>query len=84
MAAAYETRRFVIFDVTEIGLIDFQQVHETSLETLRKNVDGTKTFVKYDMPQPSSVAALTTKSPEYTYHQILDILTGSEWSDMRP
>ena len=84
MAAAYETRRFVIFDVSEIGLIDFEQVHETSSETLRKNVDGTKTFVKYDMPQPSSIALLTTKSPEYTYHQILDILTGSEWSDMRP
>jgi hypothetical protein len=40
--------------------------------------------VKYEMPQPASVASLTSKSPEYTYHQILDILTGSEWADMRP
>ena len=84
MAAAYETRRFVIFDCSEIEKINFNEVHETSAETLRKNVAGTKTFVKYDMPQPASVASLTTKSPEYTYHQILDILTGSEWADMRP
>jgi hypothetical protein len=40
--------------------------------------------VKYEMPQPASVASLTSKSPEYTYQQILDILTGSEWADMRP
>lgn len=84
MAAAYETRRFVIFDILEVELIDFEQVHETSLETLRKSVDGTKTFVKYDLPQPSSISALSTKSPEYNYHQILDILTGKEWNDLRP
>lgn len=84
MAAAYETRRYVIFDCSEIDKIDFNEVHETSEETLRKSVDGTKTFVKYDQPQPASVSSLTTKSPEYTYHQILDILTGPEWNDLRP
>jgi len=84
MAAAYETKRYVIFDVSEMGQIDFSQVQETSSETVRKNVGGTKAFVKYEMPQPSSISALKTKSAEYTYHQILDILTGSEWADIRP
>ena len=49
MAAAYETRRFVIFDCSEIDKIDFNEVNETSAEALRKNVSGTKTFVKYDV-----------------------------------
>lgn len=76
----YEDRRFVIFDVTELPLIDFTQVYETSIDTVRKSVDGTKTFVKYDLPQPSSVANLTTKSIEYTYNEILEILNTPEWT----
>jgi hypothetical protein len=80
----YENRRFVIFDVTELPLIDFSQVFETSIDTVRKSVDETKTFVKYNMPQPSSVTALTTKSIEYTYDEILQILAGPEWTEPFP
>ena len=80
----YQNRRFVIFNVTELPLIDFNQVYETSIDTVRKSVDETQTFVKYDMPQPSSVAALTIKSIEYTYDEILDILATPEWTDPNP
>jgi hypothetical protein len=80
----YPDRRFVIFNVTELGQIDFNQVFETSADTVRKSVDETKTFVKYDMPQPSSVAALTTKSQEYTYEEILQILADPEWTEPFP
>jgi hypothetical protein len=80
----YIDRRFVIFNVTELPQINFNQVYETNADTTRKSVDGTKTFVKYDMPQPSSVAALTTKSQEYTYDEILQILSTPEWTDPTP
>ena len=80
----YQNRRFVIFEVTELPLIDFNQVYETSIDTVRKSVDQTQTFVKYDMPQPSSVAALTTKSIEYTYDEILQILATPEWTNPEP
>jgi hypothetical protein len=80
----YANRRFVIFEVTELPLIDFTQVYETSADTVRKSVDQTQTFVKYDMPQPSSVTALTTKSQEYTYDEILTILATPEWTDPNP
>jgi hypothetical protein len=80
----YANRRFVIFEVTELPLIDFNQVYETSADTVRKSVDETKTFVKFDLPEPSSVAALTTKSQEYTYNEILEILATPEWTDPEP
>jgi hypothetical protein len=80
----YANRRFVIFEVTELSTIDFTQVYETSIDTVRKSVDETQTFVKYDMPQPSSVTALTTKSIEYTYDEILQILATPEWTDPNP
>lgn len=76
----YPDRRFVIFNVTELNQIDFTQVFETDINTVRKSVDETKTFVKYDMPQPSSVAGLTTKSQEYTYDEFLVILDTPEWT----
>jgi hypothetical protein len=77
----YPDRRFVTFDITELNQIDFSQVFETSASTVRKSVDQTQTFVKYDIPQPSSVAGLTTKSPEYTYDEFLTILATPEWTD---
>jgi hypothetical protein len=76
----YVNRRFVIFEVTELSLIDFSQVYENSIDTVRKSTNETKAFVKYDLPQPSSVVALTTKSIEYTYEEILNILNTSEWA----
>ena len=44
----YETRQFAIFSTTEIDKVDFSLVRETSADTLRKSVDETKTFVKWD------------------------------------
>ena len=80
----YPDRRFVTFNVTELSLIDFNQVYETSANTVRKSVDLTKALVKFDLPTPSSVASLTTKSQEYTYDEILVILAGPEWTDPNP
>jgi hypothetical protein len=77
----YPDRRFVIFNVTELNKINFNQVFETNINTVRKSVNETKTFVKYDMPQPSSVSALTTKSVEYTYDEMINILATSEWTE---
>jgi hypothetical protein len=74
-------RTFVIFNVSEIPSIDFSQVLETSENTLRLSVDGTKTFVKWDGETvPSCVEVLTTKSPYYSYEEMLEILNSSEWS----
>ena len=79
---AYENREFMIFNVSELPQIDFTQVLETSIDTVRKSVDQTKTFVKWDGEAiPSSVDSLTTKEGPYTYNEILDILATPEWTD---
>ena len=74
----------MIFSTTELDQIDFTQVHETSIDTVRKSVDETLTFVKWDGETPSSVAALTTKQGPYTYTEILEILAGPEWTSDEP
>ena len=77
-------RNFVIFDVTEIPLIDFTTVLETSADTLRLSVDGTKTFVKWEGDEPPCISLLTTKTQVYTYEVILAILATSEWTAPNP
>jgi hypothetical protein len=78
----YETREFMIFSTSELNKIDFNQVLETSSETVRKSVDGTKTFVKWDGEEiPSSIQLLESKQGPYTYTQMLEILNGEEWTE---
>jgi hypothetical protein len=77
----YEERNFMIFNVSELETIDFNTVLETSSETVRKSVDGTLAFVKWDGPIPECVNNLTTKNGPYSYSQILEILNGSDWTN---
>ena len=55
----YSNRNYIIFNVSEVDKVDFNQVLETSAETLRRSVDGTKTFIKWD----SSVLAARHTAP---------------------
>jgi hypothetical protein len=80
-----EPKYYVIFNVSELGKIDFTQVFETSAETVRKSVDETLTFVKYDTDEmPSSVASLDTKQGPYSHEEILEILITPEWTSPEP
>ena len=77
----FEHRQFMIFNVSELPSINFNEVLETSAETVRISVDGTKTFVKWDGESvPECVTNLTTKEGPYTYNEILEIMSTSEWS----
>ena len=76
----YENRQFMIFNVSELSNIDFTRVLETSEQTVRKSVDETKTFVKWDGEIPECVSTLTTKEGPYSYEEILTILSTSEWT----
>lgn len=77
----YTDRNFMIFNVSELNNIDFNQVLETSADTIRKSVNQSKTFVKWEGNIPTCVNNLTTKEGPYTYNEILVILATSEWMD---
>lgn len=80
----YDNREFMIFNVSELPNINFEEVLETSIDTVRKSVDETKTFVKWDGQIPPSVQSLQTKEGPYTYDEILNILSTPEWSEPMP
>ena len=72
--------KYVIFDCSEIDKIDFTEVKETSKDTLRKSVNGKKTFIKFEGLIPSSINQLETKSNVYSQYQMLNILSTDEWT----
>lgn len=80
----YEDREFMIFNVSELNLVDFTKVEETSIDTVRKSVDGTKTFCKWDGAIPEFFSQMTTTEGPYTYPEILTILATPEWTDPNP
>ena len=45
----FENRRYLIIPVGITVGLDFNEVHETSMDTIRKSINGEKTFVKYDV-----------------------------------
>jgi hypothetical protein len=74
-----DTKQYVIFAVSELNKINFDEVMQTSADTVRRSIDGLKTFVKYTGNMPASITSLTTKEEPYTHEQISSILETSEW-----
>lgn len=48
-----EQRQYMVFNTSEINMVNFAEVLQTSANTLVKTVDGTKTFVKWEKPAAS-------------------------------
>ena len=71
------SRNYVIIDSSEVSSVDFNQVLETSADTLRYSLDNSKTFVKYEGNKPRFLYGKTA----YTHSEILSILSGSDWTD---
>jgi hypothetical protein len=71
---------WIIFNISEINKIDFSQVNEDSVDTLRLSVDETKTFVNWEgKDQPAFLSRLETSEGPYTKDEIWYILQTDEW-----
>jgi len=78
--ADYTNRRYVTFSISEKNDINYSEVYETSQDSLRLSTDTSSSFIKYEIPQPTSVSSLTTKSQEYTYSEFITLLATQAWS----
>ena len=74
------SRQYVILNADEVSSIDFDQVFENSADTLRFSVDGSKTFVKFEGSAPTFLSG----KPAHSHSEILEILSGSEWTEELP
>ena len=73
-------RTYLIIKTAELGTVDFSQVLETSADTVRRSVDGTKTIIKWEGDQPGFVSGLTGTEGPYTNEEMLVIVRGDAWT----
>ena len=73
-------RTYVILDASEVDTVNFDEVMQTSADKLRYSLDGSKFVVKYEGTQPFFLLGKT----EYNHEEILNILSGPEWSSEEP
>ena len=69
-------KKYVIINAGEVSSIDFSKVLETSADTLRYSLDGSKTFVKFEGDTPSFLDG----KRQYDHSEIIAILQSSDWS----
>ena len=67
---------YIILDASELGNVDFNRVCQTSADTLRYSLDGSKFLLKFEGDTPSFLIG----EPQYDHSEILNILSGSEWT----
>tara|TARA_R100000655_G_scaffold8352_1_gene21834 strand:- start:480 stop:740 length:261 start_codon:yes stop_codon:yes gene_type:complete len=69
-------KRFVIINKDQVSSVNFSEVMETSTSTLRYNLDGTKTFVKFNGDTPSFVTNETIYNETEFYEFTSDYNNG--------
>ena len=70
------SRKYVIINASEVSSVDFNQVFETSEDTVRYSLDGTQTFVKFEGDTPSFLEGKT----QHNHDEILTILATDAWT----
>ena len=75
---------YITLEMSEIALVDFSQILETSEETLRLSIDGLETVIKWQGAEPSFVSTLSSYEGPYTHEEILVIMATPEWTNPMP
>ena len=73
----YENRHWVIVDVSVITEEMITNAIQTSIDTLRKTLDGSKAILKWEGDTPSCFDGMTT----YSHSEILEELAKSTWTN---
>ena len=73
----YSNRKWVIVNVSDITEEMIDSAIQSSMDTLRKTLDGTKAILKWDGDTPTCFNGMTT----YNHSEILTELAKSTWTE---
>ena len=74
------SRTYLVIKTAELDSVDFSQVLQTSADTVRRSLDGTKTIIKWEGDQPGFIEGLTGTEGPYTNEEMLVIVRGDAWT----
>jgi hypothetical protein len=72
----YSNRKWVIVNVSDITDEMIDSAIQSSMDTLRKTLDGSKAILKFEGDTPSCFDGLTA----YNHSEILEELAKSDWT----
>ncbi len=80
------TRTYAVINLSDIGLIDFNQVGQTSAGTVRRNIAETQFVIKWEAGHTPTFILDGSVVPVQTYdhHAILELMATPEWSEEIP
>lgn len=73
---------YAIVNISDLSLIDFEQVHETNETTIRKSLDQTQFVLKWNTEPTFITDGLVTPIQTLTHAEALNLMSTDEWSNI--
>tara|TARA_R110002096_G_scaffold279136_1_gene473335 strand:- start:45 stop:293 length:249 start_codon:yes stop_codon:yes gene_type:complete len=79
----HNTKTYAVINLSDIGLIDFAQIGQTSASTVRKSLDDTQFVIKWEDGYTPTFITNASVIPVGTYdhHAILELMATDKWSE---
>jgi len=79
-------RTYAVINLTDIDKIDFAQIGETSVFTIRKSLDDTQFVIKWKNGYTPTFITDASVVPvgTYTHAEILELMQTPAWSEPMP
>ena len=69
---------YAVISKADLVYVNFEELLDTSADTLRYNNDNTKCIVKWIGNTPQSISAISYEGP-YTHNEIKQVLKTESW-----
>jgi len=82
----HNTKTYAVINLTDLELIDFSQINETSKDTIRKSLDETQFVIKWEEGYIPTFITDASVIPlgVYDHHAILELMATPFWSEEIP
>ncbi|MDH3323725.1 MAG: hypothetical protein OEM04_12085 [Flavobacteriaceae bacterium] len=79
----HNTKTYAVINLSDISLIDFTQIAQSSASTIRKSLDNTQFVIKWENGYTPTFITDASVIPVGTYdhHAILELMATDKWSE---
>jgi hypothetical protein len=72
---------YSIINIEDLPLIDFNEVFQTSAQTIRRSLDDTLFVIKYNAEPTFIASGLVTPSQVLSHSEVLILMSSPKWSE---
>tara|TARA_B110000438_G_scaffold275594_1_gene296667 strand:+ start:1268 stop:1564 length:297 start_codon:yes stop_codon:yes gene_type:complete len=82
----HNNKTYAVINLTDVGLIDFSQIGESSVSTIRKSLDDTQFVIKWEEGYIPTFITDGSVDPveQYDHQGILELMQTPDWNPPLP